>query len=96
MIFFVFHRHRRHISSALGGIQRRRIGIGRNIGLLTRRRGLDGIWVYGGRLGLLAGASGEGVAVGGRRVVVLRRVCDYEHFRVGFVPLHLFPGQTPL
>ena len=46
--------------------------------------------------GLLAGASGERVAVGRDRVVVLRRVGDDEHSRVGSVSLHLFPGQTTL
>ena len=30
------------------------------------------------------------------RVVVLGSVSDYEHFRVGSVPLHLFSGQAAL
>lgn len=63
----------------------RRSGFGR----VTARDGLR-------REGLLAGGAGERVAVSWGRVVVLGRVGNYEHIRVGSVPLHLFSGHTTL
>ena len=47
------------------------------------------------RVGLGAGAAGEGIPVGGDGVGVVAGVGDDEFSRVGFVPLHLLSCHTP-